>query len=146
MFSRWLTATLLGCLALMAQAEQKIDFGNYELHYIVFNSTMLQPDIAARYSIPRSGQLAVVNLSVLEKQPNGVAIPREAEVQLQTRNLLGQTNPIELRMIREQNALYHLGTLRFDHRDVLRFDVTVTIPGERTFNTTFSQELWREDE
>lgn len=145
MLKRLFTATLLACAVLLAQAEQKVDFGNYELHYIVFNSTMLQPDIASTYGITRSGQVAVVNLSVLEKQPDGVAIPIEAQVSLQTRNLLGQTNPIELRIIREQNAIYHLGTLRFSHRDVLRFDVTVEIEGQRSFNTTFTQELWRED-
>lgn len=145
MFKRLIIATVLGCIAFLAQAEQKVDFGNYEMHYIVFNSSMLQPDIASTYGINRSGQVAVVNLSVLEKQPDGVATPIEAKVSLQTRNLLGQINPIELRIIREQNAIYHLGTLRFTHRDVLRFDVTVEIEGERPFNTTFTQELWRDD-
>lgn len=145
MLKRLFAATLLSCIVFIAQAEQKVDFGNYELHYIVFNSTVLQPDIAARHGISRSAQLAVVNLSVLEKQPDGVAMPIEASVQLQTRNLLGQTNPVELRIIREQPAIYHLGTLRFSHRDVLRFDVTVEIEGQRPFNTTFTQELWRED-
>lgn len=86
---------LFGLLSLSAQAEQKVVFnGDYELHYIVFNSTMLQPDIARQYNLPRAGRSAIVNLSVLQQQDDGVATPVEATVSLSVRDLLGQQRTI----------------------------------------------------
>lgn len=138
---------LLGLLFLFGtvQAEQKVEFQGHELHYIVFNSTQLTPEIAGRYGLPRSGRQAVLNLSVLEQQPNGIGVPVEAEITVRVRNLLGQSNPLPLEMIREQDAIYHIAALRFDHREVLWFDVKVQVPGKREFNYKFSQELWEED-
>lgn len=141
-----LTAALFGLLSLTAAAEQKVVFnGDYELHYIVFNSTMLQPDIARQYNLTRAGRSAIVNLSVLQQQPDGVATPVEAEVSLQVRDLLGQTRQIELDVVREQNAIYHLGSVRLLDREMLWFDISVQIPGERDFDFTFNQEMWEED-
>ena len=35
------------CMALPAAAERKQSFGDLDVHYSVFNSSFLQPDIAA---------------------------------------------------------------------------------------------------
>jgi len=138
--------TLFGLLSLTAQAEQKVVFnGDYELHYIVFNSTMLQPEIARQYNLPRAGRSAIVNLSVLQQQDDGVATPVEATVSLKVRDLLGQQRTIELDVVREQNAIYHLGIVRLLDREMLWFDVSVEIPGERDYDFSFSQEMWEED-
>jgi hypothetical protein len=128
-----------------AQAVQKVTFNGYELHYIVFNSTMLSPEIAGQYGLVRSGKQALLNLSVLEQRPNDVATPvPDANVSVRVRNLLGQSNQLEIRLFEEQNARYHIGTVRFDDREVLWFDIVVSIPGERDFEFSFSQELWEE--
>ena len=137
---------LLGLLSLTAQAEQKVVFnGDYELHYIVFNSTMLQPDIAQQYNLPRAGRSAIVNLSVLQQQDDGVATPVEATVSLSVRDLLGQQRTIDLDVVREQNAIYHLGIVRLLDREMLWFDITIEIPGERDYEFSFSKEMWEED-
>jgi len=137
---------LLSLLSITAQAEQKVVFnGDYELHYIVFNSTMLQPEIARQYNLPRAGRSAVVNLSVLQQQDNGVATPVEATVSLSVRDLLGQQRDIELDVVREQGAIYHLGIVRLLDREMLWFDINVEIPGERDYEFSFSKEMWEED-
>ncbi|MFG1496903.1 DUF4426 domain-containing protein [Saccharospirillum sp. HFRX-1] len=137
---------LFGVLSLTAQAEQKVVFnGDYELHYIVFNSTMLQPEIARQYNLPRAGRSAIVNLSVLQQQDDGVATPVEATVSLSVRDLLGQQRNIELDVVREQNAIYHLGIVRLLDREMLWFDINVEIPGERDYEFSFSKEMWEED-
>lgn len=137
---------LFGLLSLSAQAEQKVVFnGDYELHYIVFNSTMLQPDIARQYNLPRAGRSAIVNLSVLQQQDDGVATPVEATVSLSVRDLLGQQRTIELDVVREQNAIYHLGIVRLLDREMLWFDINIEIPGERDYQFSFSKEMWEED-
>lgn len=140
--------TLIVGLALLfgsAIAEQKVEFRGHELHYIVFNSTQLTPEIASRYGLPRSGRQAILNLAVLKQQPNGIGKPVEAEVTVRVRNLLGQSNPLPLQTIREQQSVYHIGSLGFDDREVLWFDITVELPGQPVFNHQFSQELWEED-
>lgn len=131
----------------IARAEQKVDFNDqYELHYIVINSTDVTPDIAAEYDLKRSGTLGLLNLSVLKKQPNGVAIPVDADVAVRVRNLLGQEKSLPMRKVEEENAIYHLGQPRFDDREMLWFDVTVRIPGEPEFEYSFSDEMWEESD
>ncbi len=148
MIVRYSTAFVLGLMLLFstAQADQKVTFNGYELHYIALNSTMLTPEIAGQYGLVRSGQQALLNLSVLEQRRNDVAVPvPNAEVTVRVRNLLGQSNRLDMRVIEEQNARYFIGTVPFDDREVLWFDIVVSIPGERDFEFSFSQELWEED-
>ncbi len=147
MIIRYSTAFVLGLMLLFsaAQADQKVTFNGYELHYIAFNSTMLTPEIAGQYDLTRSGQRALLNLSVLKQRRNDVAVPVPgAEVSVRVRNLLGQSNRLEMRVIEEQNARYFIGSVPFDDREVLWFDIVVSIPGERDFEYSFSQELWEE--
>lgn len=140
------TAALLALLALagLAGADRMVEFQGHELHYIVFNSTMLTPEIARQYDLPRSGRMGIVNLAVLEQREDDVGVPVEAEVSVRVRNLLGQSNPLPLEVVREQNAIYHLGSVRFDDREMLWFDVTVELPGQPAFEHSFSQEMWEE--
>lgn len=148
MIVRYSTAFVLGLMLLFssAQADQKVTFNGYELHYIALNSTMLTPDIAGQYGLVRSGKQALLNLSVLQQRRNDVAVPvPNAEVTVRVRNLLGQSNRLDMRVIEEQNARYFIGSVRFDDREVLWFDIVVSIPGERDFEFSFSQELWEED-
>lgn len=148
MIVRYSTAFVLALMLLFstAQADQKVTFNGYELHYIALNSTMLTPEIAGQYGLVRSGQQALLNLSVLEQRRNDVAVPvPNAEVTVRVRNLLGQSNRLDMRVIEEQNARYFIGTVPFDDREVLWFDIVVSIPGERDFEFSFSQELWEED-
>ena len=42
------------CLSLPAAAERKQRFGELEVHYIAFNSSFLQPEIAAANQLVRS--------------------------------------------------------------------------------------------
>ena len=148
MIVRYSTAFVLGLILLFstAQADQKVTFNGYELHYIALNSTMLTPEIAGQYGLARSGQQALLNLSVLKQRRNDVAVPvPNAEVTVRVRNLLGQSNRLDMRVIEEQNARYFIGSVPFDDREVLWFDIVVSIPGERDFEFSFSQELWEED-
>lgn len=139
---------MLGLLLVAALAplwaQQKVDFDNYELHYIVLNTTELQPDIAARYNITRSGRRAFINLSVLEKQPGTIAKAVEANVTAVQRNLLGQRANIPLTTIREGQAIYHLGDFLIFDQETIWFDLEVQVEGLAPFSFTFPQKVWRE--
>lgn len=51
-------------LSLPASAERLQRFGELEVHYSVFNSTFLQPDIAAASGLERSKQRGVINIAL----------------------------------------------------------------------------------
>lgn len=141
-------SAIFGLLLLTALAplwaQQKVDFDGHELHYIVLNTTELQPDIAARYNITRSGKRAFINLSVLQKQPGTIATAVEAKVTAVQRNLLGQRASIELDTIREGQAIYHLGDFLIFDQENIWFDLEVQVEGLAPFTFTFPQKVWRE--
>src|SRR3989338_1221620 len=50
------------CLSLPALAERKQTFGDLDVHYITFNSSFLQPDIAAANGLVRRKPQGVVTI------------------------------------------------------------------------------------
>jgi S1-C subfamily serine protease len=82
----WVAALTLLFALQPAHAQQMQRFGDYELHYIVIPTTMLKPDIAARYNIRRGKDRALCNISVIDN--NGVGV--KAALEGSSQNLLGQ--------------------------------------------------------
>ena len=121
-----------------AHAEQKEVIGDFEAHYVVFPSTFLSAEVADAYGITRARNLSIVNLSVLDSAGDGTP----AGLAGQVKNLLGQQSPLKFREIREDKALYYIAEVRHADREVLRFTIAVTPPGERTFDLSFQQELF----
>lgn len=127
-----------------SNAEQKVEFNGYELHYIVLNTTELSPDIAKNYGISRSGKRAFVNLSVLKQDGDNLPYAVDAEVTALQRNLMGQRGDIPLRTIKEGNAIYHIADFLIFDRETIWLDIVVTIDGEEPFEFSFPQQVWRD--
>ncbi len=127
-----------------ALSEQKVDFGEYELHYIVLNTTEIPPAIAETYSIVRSGKRAFINLSILKKTDNGYGVPTAATVSALQRTLLGQRSDIELQEIKEGDAIYYIGTFTIINQEILWFDINLSLEDGTQFSYTFDQKVWRE--
>lgn len=139
-----------------ARAEQKIDFPDWEVHWVVLNTLALEPDVAAEYGLVRAGDRALVNLSLRRKVPGGGTVAHPASVSGEVENLVGQIDGLDLREIREErfvrddgtegwNAIYYLGTVRYTDQDVLRFRFEVRPFGERrTLPVRFQQRVWTE--
>ncbi len=62
------------------------------MHYSVFNSSFLQPDIATAAGLTRSKTQGVLNIAAL-KDGKAARPPRSAA---QVKNLLGQTSELKL--------------------------------------------------
>ena len=62
-----LSCLLIGLFCFSAHAEIKQTLGPWDVHYIVFPSTFLTPEIAKANGLVRSKFNAVVNISVLDK-------------------------------------------------------------------------------
>ncbi|MBL4798674.1 MAG: DUF4426 domain-containing protein [Oleispira sp.] len=141
-------AFLLCLISVSASAEQKLIFGEYEVHYMGLSSSFLTPEVAKIYDIPRSGSLGFLNISVLQKA-KGSQVPAavDANVKGIIRNLIGQSRELEFRRIREGQAIYYISTFRFDDGDMYNFDLDIvpTEAKQKNFDVKFSQRFYEEE-
>jgi len=126
----WVFVFLVGLAWTNAQAEQAEDFGSYKVHYSAINTSQLSPEVARAFGIQRSTSRALLNLAVLRKQEGGLDQPARASIQVEAVNIAGQRRPIELREVREQDAIYYIGSFRIANEERIRFAVTVRPEGE----------------
>lgn len=125
-------------LAMPALAERKHTEGEYDVHYIAFNSSFLQPDIAAAAGLVRSKTQGVMNVSVLKSGK-----PVAAQVSGAVKNLLGQDYPLTFKQLKEgDKAIYYLAQFPFDSRETLRFSLNVQPTGAAPINFDFTQEFF----
>lgn len=131
-------------LALPAAAERLQRFGDLEVHYNVFNSSFLQPDIAAASGLTRSKTQGVVNVAVMRA---GKAVPA-ATVSGSVKNLLGQSKTLNFQRVSEGEgdtlAVYHLAQFTMTDRELLTFDLKVQ-EGGTTHSVTFNQEVFPDE-
>ena len=116
-------------------AQQAERFGPYEVHYNTLNTNMLTPEIAKVYGIQRAGTRALLNVTVIHRDGNR---PVPADVSASATNLTGQQRNIELRQVRDQDAVYQLGTFRVHNEEMLTFLVEVQPEGRVGPPFTFS--------
>ncbi len=118
-------------------------FGDYEVHYSVFNSSFLGPENAARYGVVRAADRAVLNISVRSRR-DGKSRPVPAQVRA-IRNDLIHRRPLEFTRVQEQDAVYYLAQFLFQHRERLHFEITVEpAGGSRAYSFRFQQRLYRD--
>lgn len=127
------------CLALPAVAERKQSFGDLDVHYSVFNSSFLQPDIAAAAGLTRSKTQGVVNVAVLKAGKASTA-----QVGGQVKNLLGQVTPLSFKQVSEGGAIYYLAQFPFSSREVLSFTLDVQ-QGGNPHSFSFNQEMFPDE-
>lgn len=104
--------------------------GEYTIHYNAIPSTVLGADIARRYDLVRSSTRGLLNIAVLRQagaDADAVAVP--ARIRAVSQSLLGQRDTIELRELRDQEAIYYVGQFRIRGEERLRFELEVTPEG-----------------
>ncbi len=121
-----------------AAAEQFSRFGPYEVHYVVINTTFLEPEVAARLGLTRADTTALVNVSALEDGAGAV----RARVSGTATNLLGTEQRLEFREIHEGDAIYYVAPLRFSEAELWRFAIDLELPDGRQAPLRFQQQLY----
>ena len=127
-------------LALPAVAERKQTFGELDVHYSVFNSSFLQPDVAAAAGPTRSKTVGVLNIAAL-KDGKGQA----AKVSGTLKNLLGQTSELKFKQVLESGAVYYLAEFPLRQREMLTFSIQVQIGDAAPHTLTFNQEVFPDE-
>lgn len=129
--------TLLLALA-PAHAERLQCFGDYEVHYNAFPSSFLQPEVARAYKLLRSRLQGVLLVSVHRQ---GAAVP--ARVEGEALNSVGQAQHLVLRQVSDGEAIYHVGNVRINNGESLRFRLSVRPDGEPApLNLNFTQQFF----
>ena len=120
-------------------------FGDYTIHFKAFNSTFLQPEIAARYGFERNAKLGLINIAVLQNTDTGTKAV-EAELSGQSASLAQQIEKLTFREVKEGSAIYYLAPFSFFHEEVLKFTVDarpVKQPDE-SFTVKFQQKFYQD--
>lgn len=102
------------------------DIGNHIVHFSAQSTDQLPPEVARAYSIVRSKNRAMLNVSVLRKDDG---TPVVANVTVKTVNLTGQLKSVTMRQINEGDAIYYIGEVAIANRETLVFDISVTPEG-----------------
>ncbi len=138
---------LLGFIASysFAQEDTSQTFGDYEVHYSVFNSSFITPDIAKAYGIVRSKSQALVNIAVLKKQLDGSMQAVSAVINGDVFDLVHRAN-LEFSEVREQDSVYYLANFDISHKIKVYFTVIVqSDPNTSPFKVTFNRTLYKDE-
>ena len=125
----------------IVNAEQMKAFGDWEVHYSLFPTAFLSPEIATLYQVTQGRNQGLLNITVLDVDDNPVV----AAVAGTMTNLLSQQQPLKFREIREGSAIYYLAQVRHTDREVLRFKITIVPPNDSEKVLTFQQTMYSDD-
>jgi len=131
-----LTITLLCSATVSAEQMQKL--GDWDVHYIAFPSTFLTADVASNYDIDRSKYLGIINISVLDSDTKKA---QAVKMTVTARNLLGNIRELDVREIREQNAIYYIAEVPHRNEETYRIKVTLS-SGNQTQELKFQQKFY----
>lgn len=110
-------------------AAQSVRFGEYEVHYSVFPSTFLTPEVAAENNLRRSRSVGVVNISLMKRDENGHIRTVQGQVQGQVLNEIRQTRFLAFRRIQEGDSVYFISEYQYRPGDVMTFQLTARPSG-----------------
>ena len=114
--------------AALASTETSRDFGDYVVHFNALPTSQLSPDVARQYDIARSDNRAILNVSIIEKNPDPGSLGTSVSgaVSASAINLTGQLKNITVREIREETAIYYIGEVLVSNQETLIFTIDVT--------------------
>jgi hypothetical protein len=102
-----------------AQQETAQKFGDYVIHYNAVNTDFLTPEIARNYGIQRSKNRVLVTVSVLKGEMGVAGQPVAANIKAHATNLSDQTKSLNMREIRDGNAIYYIDTFSVTNEETV---------------------------
>ena len=119
-----LIAVLLSTSTLIKANEQQV--GEYTVHYNLFNSSMITPEVATQYKLKRSKNIALLNISVVRNTSDSEKVVGVvSNVFGQGSSLSGQHKGLAFREIKEESAIYYIAQVKVFHGERLSFDLQV---------------------
>ena len=139
-------AVLAGMLLLFplsGMTANSKDFGQFVIHYNAIATDFLSPEVARQYRITRSRNRGMINITVLKKVLGNPGQPIHASIEVNARNLAGQTRHIPTREVRDGNAIYYIGEFSVANEETLKFNVQARPQGsQESVTVEFSQDFY----
>ncbi|SFM02030.1 DUF4426 domain-containing protein [Marinobacter zhejiangensis] len=136
----WLSLTATQSLA------ESVDFGEYEVHYSVFPSTFLTPEVAAENNLNRSNAIGILNVSIMRQNELGGLETVSGQVEGQVLNDIQQSRFLAFRRIQEGQAVYFISEFQYRSGELLTFKVTARPTGHPSdLPIRFAHTLYNED-
>ncbi|WP_022963589.1 DUF4426 domain-containing protein [Halopseudomonas pelagia] len=145
MFRALLLSLLLLPALASAQQTSPQRFGDLLVYYNTFNSSYLQPDIAANTGLTRGPTHGVVSIAVQRQTAEGpVAV--DAILTGNVTNMLGQRSTLRFIRLQEEESIYFVANYTSTQRGLLRFEVEVRPSTGGTAQTLrFQQEFFPDE-
>lgn len=122
--------------------ESSSRFGEYTVHYTVFNSAFIPAEVAAAYQVNRAKNRALVNVSVTRETQAGHSLGLPATITGTATNMIQQQRKLDFRTIDEGNATYYLADLRHTNEEIMNFAVQVQVEEQsQPFTVRFTRTL-----
>jgi|AACY02.13.fsa_nt_gi hypothetical protein len=122
------------------QAEQKKVLGPWDVHYIAFDSTMLDAKVAQSYQLQRSLYQAVLNISVLNSSDQKA---QQVRISGTATDLTQKQIELEFREVKEGEAIYYLAQVPVHDQKHLKFKLEIW-QGTEHQQLEFSQVFYTE--
>ena len=123
--------------------ETSKDFGDYVVHVNALSTDQLTVDVAKSYGIVRSPNRAMLNISIIKKEPGTTGSSVAGTVTASATNLTGQLKQIDVREIREGDAIYYIGEVTVANEETLTFAAEVApAEGSESFPVEFRKQFF----
>jgi hypothetical protein len=104
--------------------ETAQQFGDYVIHYNAVNTDFLTPDIARNYGIKRSKNRILLTVAVLKGDMGVAGQPVPADIKAHVTNLSDQTKSLDLKEIKDGNAIYYIDTFSVTNKETVDIFIT----------------------
>jgi hypothetical protein len=121
--------------------QDRVEQGDYTIHYSLFPSTFLTEPVAAAYGIVRAKNRAVLNVSVRHRLADGGDQAHGAGVSGRYSDLI-QSKELAFREVKELGGLYYIAEFRHGNEETLRFDLKVRPEGGADQAISFTRKLY----
>ncbi|MDF3126123.1 DUF4426 domain-containing protein [Rheinheimera sp. 1928-s] len=122
------------------QAEQKKVLGPWDVHYIAFDSTIIDAKIAQSYQLQRSKYQAVLNISVLNSADQKA---QQVRISGTATDLTQKQIELSFREVKEGDAIYYLAQVPVHDQKHLNFKLDIW-QGTENQKLEFSQMFYTE--
>ncbi|MGB2079745.1 MAG: DUF4426 domain-containing protein [Vibrio sp.] len=137
---------LLPLIAQHARAEQFETIGQTQVHYSALNTSDLSSAMTQEYKIKRDGYTGLLNISVLDQSSTPQSPkPLTAQVTGSAKNLLGQTQRLNFREIKEGRAIYYLAEFKISNEETFQFDLNIDAGQSGQGQLNFQQKFYTQE-
>ena len=137
----------LACLFLVttqSHAGSK-EFGEFQVHWSVFPSTFLSPEVARDNDLNRSRSIGVVNISIMRETGDGGLQPVSGQVEGKALNDVQQSKFLGFRRVKEGDAVYFIAEYQYSNAELMTFQITARPTGSKQdLPIRFSQTLFND--